>query len=822
MPDHQSTNYSEEQGLYINFVEKCDTKLMATAGSGKTFCIIQRIKNLSTQKVYNPNGIFMLTFSKNAKEDFITKLKKNKVDEVPLKNIHTIDSFAWAILGENVSKTIDVSILSYTLLQLLKEIIDAENIMYERIKTPLSKLFNIDCEIVKNKLHHIECIFVDEAQDLNEIQYNILLCLKQISQANIHFVGDPNQNIYQFRNSSDKFLVDYQAHTFYLTKNYRSQSHIVDFCSNLRPYNTIQLNYENERAHPNLDVTFYSYHNTQSFENYIISILHFFKAKNIPLHKIAILAPTRGYLKTVKGVTKYRGLCYIANLLFKHEIPFQQFYNDMSSNSIQSSDHGGDHNEDSQIPHVDGSKITYKVKKNHINLMTYTASKGLEWDYVIIIDANAHLITRQNYDIQKYNAEKYLLYVACSRPRKNLIIFTKHRYTNPWFKDVPLDKYRLARICEGDLEFYDTSLLFQTQDQSLTQPSSNNINVKQNISKMINSLKEDELFEINNILTPFISKKQYNLVDINNICRDNVSDVKDKNEKKIKIKIPENRQGFGSKFLQHLFNVYLFKNNLLETNILRDLQNIINSKNILYCGNEFIITWYFSNRDHMNWETYDNIKQDLHPKIMEYVDSRFDRSQTFSSYTLVDKFYDAFICSNYEKIKNQFEIYLKDPFQYTNILFVSLVSYAVESTHYFYILQDNIFYEDIVAKNVESLHHLTWIIRDKISNKATNHNMKIEYKNIVLFKDFDYKYSFHRNKIDQFITTKIKPLGDEKLKDILSSIFTVDVFDYNDEQNEKKIEFLSFLLSIGKYSHWSLSIPADNLNKVKEIILQKI
>jgi superfamily I DNA/RNA helicase len=148
-----------------------------------------------------------------------------------------------------------------------------------------------------------------------------------------------------------------------------------------------------------------------------------FQNKKIPLHKVAILAPTRGYLKITKGISKYKGLCDISNLLFKHNIPFKQFYND--SSSLMSM----------EDPPVSVGKISYKIAMGHVNLMTYTASKGLEWDYVIIIDANAHLISFNDYDVDKFNAEKYLLYVACSRPRKNLIILSKDCFTNPWFKE---------------------------------------------------------------------------------------------------------------------------------------------------------------------------------------------------------------------------------------------------------------------------------------------------------------------------------------------------------------------------------------------------
>jgi len=216
---------SDEQGEYIHFSELVDTKLLATAGSGKTFCIIQHIKHLVSNNIVCSDNVYMLTFSKNAKDDFQIKVRKNNAtSSIPIKNICTIDSFAWRMLGPEISKDIDVSLLSFAWLDELKT-----NKKHDLLtKYPV--------------LQSISMVFVDEAQDLNEIQYNILVKMKEVCpKLTVHMIGDPNQNIYQFRKASDRFLINYPAKTFYLTKNYRSHAHIVDFCSHLRPYNDYEI-----------------------------------------------------------------------------------------------------------------------------------------------------------------------------------------------------------------------------------------------------------------------------------------------------------------------------------------------------------------------------------------------------------------------------------------------------------------------------------------------------------------------------------------------------------------------------------------------------
>ena len=134
---------------------------------------------------------------------------------VTIDNIRTIDSLANKIIGSD--GTVDVNLLSYKFNKYLEE-----------TKTE---------DLLKNKdLTQIKILFVDEAQDLNETQFDILLNLHLKLNIIINLVGDPNQNIYQFRKSSDKYLMNYDAQRFYLTYNFRSSQSIINFCKYLRPY----------------------------------------------------------------------------------------------------------------------------------------------------------------------------------------------------------------------------------------------------------------------------------------------------------------------------------------------------------------------------------------------------------------------------------------------------------------------------------------------------------------------------------------------------------------------------------------------------------
>ena len=152
----------------------------------------------------------MLTFSKNTQQDFIRRIDKIDTDKlINTDNIRTIDSLANKIIG--VDGTIDVNLLSYKFKKYLED-----------TKTD---------DLVKNKdLNQIKILFVDEAQDLNETQFNIISNLNKKLKIIVNLIGDPNQNIYQFRKSSDKYLMNFKAHRFYLTHNFRSSQSIINFC----------------------------------------------------------------------------------------------------------------------------------------------------------------------------------------------------------------------------------------------------------------------------------------------------------------------------------------------------------------------------------------------------------------------------------------------------------------------------------------------------------------------------------------------------------------------------------------------------------------
>jgi len=92
-------------------------------------------------------------------------------------------------------------------------------------------------QIIAQSYTHI-CI--DEAQDLNRAQYEFIkaLCCDRISS--VLMVGDANQSIYGFNDSSSEFMTqefvrDFRPAHFELVENFRSSQWVLDLANSIKP-----------------------------------------------------------------------------------------------------------------------------------------------------------------------------------------------------------------------------------------------------------------------------------------------------------------------------------------------------------------------------------------------------------------------------------------------------------------------------------------------------------------------------------------------------------------------------------------------------------
>ncbi len=122
-----------------------------------------------------------------------------------------------------------------------QDILKSQNaIDFDDLLLKVYGLFNDYPKIAALYRRSFFAVCVDEAQDLNNAQYNLLKAMANGEFRNILMVGDPNQSIFHFNGSSpdymDKeFVKDFQATIIELTENYRSSKAILQAAQNLIP-----------------------------------------------------------------------------------------------------------------------------------------------------------------------------------------------------------------------------------------------------------------------------------------------------------------------------------------------------------------------------------------------------------------------------------------------------------------------------------------------------------------------------------------------------------------------------------------------------------
>lgn len=269
--------------------------VIATAGSGKTTVIINRIKRLITECGVTPENILAVTFSKKAKENIQNKLP----DECCGVNVETFHSVALKIVQDYTHGTYELWVKSWEKEKCLFDICKglglcavkedmpyndilkfiatqktnmrkSDNLIYD-IDLPFTNsnmkiiydeyeeykehhayiefddLLNMACEIFEESPETLEkyqniytYILADEFQD---VSLNQALFLKYLSAKNnnLFVVGDGCQAIYQFRGGVSKYLLDFDtewagADTINLNTNYRCSKDIVTTANELAKY----------------------------------------------------------------------------------------------------------------------------------------------------------------------------------------------------------------------------------------------------------------------------------------------------------------------------------------------------------------------------------------------------------------------------------------------------------------------------------------------------------------------------------------------------------------------------------------------------------
>jgi hypothetical protein len=750
------TQFTDEQKKYITYKKQNDSKLLACAGSGKTRCIISRIEYLIKKNIYKNNEILMLTFSRFTKDDFLNKINNYKVDCIDKQNVKTIDSFAKTIIDPD--NEIDISLLSYKFMKYLEDI-DPN-------------------ELKKNiKIASIKTLFIDESQDLNEIQFNIIKYMKEKNNTVINLIGDPNQNIYQFRKSSDKYLTSFSAKTFHLTKNFRSHDGIINFSKFLRPDTSSKI--DGHLGNNDSTPTIIFHEHDSELETHIMTLLDDAKQSNINLSDIAILAPTRGRMR---GYGKSHGLCFVSNLLYKNNIKFKQFYEETT--------------EDFSF------NIKYIPKKDHVNVLTYMGSKGLEWKYVILIDTDMCLINKRFFDVDKHKNDQYLLYVACSRAIENVVIFSKYSLNegnlnfqlNPWFSIVPSSNYTLDERFVKHFKY------------PKIKPRDMGCNEKR-VTKILNNFDEKTLDEVSKLC-----KFGCNVDEVNSKSTKIVTNIY---KKDFSTSIESN--AFLGKYIESLFLVYYSMKNKTSRKRYVDIENIIDSKHIITDIPLCVSEWFYNNRDFTTWNKFDSEKSTLDKVIVNTIEKKFSRDIELHQHTIVnDGYFKNFILSMSETIKINYDNY-RDTTNTTKIrkylFFLIVITYSLETQHYYHVTSKGKKFKNLLTSCSD--------LFDEIQSYAYKTDIDFCDNNIPVSKfGLIGEIDLIENKDDKKIIWEIKCVSDISLKHIVQvlmyNIMYNDIYS-NKNDHDIHLNFINFLK--GEMTNVSISLTSDEIDKLKNIFI---
>lgn len=182
--------------------------VIAGPGSGKTRVLVHKMTSLLLREDVKAEQLLMLTFSRAAAIEF----KKRLIELIGegaarFVQINTFHSYAFNLLGRRGS---------------IEQSGDAVALAVEMIREG-----RVEPSLIAKTV-----LVLDEAQDMDAHEFDLVCALMEKNDTlRVIAVGDDDQNIFEFRGSSSRylgrFLLDYEAQRFELLENYRSDRQIV-------------------------------------------------------------------------------------------------------------------------------------------------------------------------------------------------------------------------------------------------------------------------------------------------------------------------------------------------------------------------------------------------------------------------------------------------------------------------------------------------------------------------------------------------------------------------------------------------------------------
>ncbi len=359
-------------------VVMCDihtnARILASAGSGKTTTITAKIAHMVQTLRVQPESIMLTTFTHNAAETMQQKIC-SLIGTTDIA-IGTFHSLAQRILSGHGASDADIDDV-YHVDELPFKLLEFMN-------TPAGTAWRAT----------IKHVFVDEYQDVNEIQYKIVRSLRDAG-AFVTIVGDDAQNIYTWRGSSVDYILRFEEAfsplcDFQLSVNYRSTQAVVD-CANDIMCNIPTLSHKERMRVPDAQRT-EDKHGDPPQVHYFS---RFREEKEWVCSRVQKLISGHHRPEEIAILCKYNTILFqVEEALLKAGIPC----------ALLSRRTGG------TVPTSCMGKVI---------LSTFHSSKGLEWDTVFMMGMHDSYFP-QNKTSGGVLQERRLFYVGVTRARSNL------------------------------------------------------------------------------------------------------------------------------------------------------------------------------------------------------------------------------------------------------------------------------------------------------------------------------------------------------------------------------------------------------------------
>ncbi|MCK5541651.1 MAG: UvrD-helicase domain-containing protein [Desulfobacterales bacterium] len=500
----QEKGLNKEQKKIV-LTERLPLIVEAGPGTGKTRTLTEKIAHLITEKKVEPGSILALTFTNKAANEMkqrISKMilcKKSKTLSVSTATFHSFclmilkefTSFDFAIADNDTrggliknactskkikpadadliiqkekqnlqtfknhgNKTIQNIWQKYESLLLANNLVDFEDLILMTVKL-LQKNNDLLLKLQKRFIH----IFIDEYQDINKAQY-VLIKLIAGNGTNLMVIGDPDQSIYGFRGSDNKYFKQFtddfpDSKKIILNKNYRSTQTILDASFQLIASQDVT----NSKKKIFSDIT-------GQKEKIIIVETASEKAEAVAVGKMieeliggtSFLSIDALNVKTAKEYsfadfailfrTKKQALVF-EEIFEKANIPFQ------SPNKEKTKAQNKDKNQ-SELWNHEQDFLEFEAEK--ISLMSIHASKGLEFPVVFVVGCEETFIpfSKNGKTIDNIEEEKRLFYVAMTRA-KDILCLTHAKKRMIFGKTCAREKSNFLSSIEENLKQYQNS-----------------------------------------------------------------------------------------------------------------------------------------------------------------------------------------------------------------------------------------------------------------------------------------------------------------------------------------------------------------------------